>query len=107
MTGTLQWGHGREAVEVATTISGTSASFWLQWGHGREAVEVGLRAAIDSRGHQLQWGHGREAVEVSARSRSGRRTSRFNGATAVRPWRSLAAADAGGLGVLASMGPRP
>ena len=36
----------------------------LQWGHGREAVEVTGPENYFTRPRVLQWGHGREAVEV-------------------------------------------
>ena len=64
----------------------------LQWGHGGEAVEDYERARPkwpDPKG--LQWGHGGEAVEDPERARmSGvRPADRFNGATAVRPWKDV------------------
>ena len=60
----LQWGHGDEAVEEFRSRS--SASFWmlLQWGHGDEAVEEDSGAGTKSRGRP-----------------------RFNGATAMKPWK--------------------
>ncbi len=62
----------------------------LQWGHGDEAVEEAAdgpppRAAEAA----LQWGHGDEAVEEpSGSGRSGHISQRFNGATAMKPWKS-------------------
>src|SRR5271157_5414034 len=60
----------------------------LQWGHGDEAVEETTTAEMGWGTHELQWGHGDEAVEEVAawpRKRAGRR--RFNGATAMKPWK--------------------
>src|SRR4051812_43424836 len=67
----------------------------LQWGHGREAVEDSFvmwnRFGIGA----LQWGHGREAVEDPHRTgRDSACPDCFNGATAVRPWKTAKAAIA-------------
>ena len=37
----------------------------------------------------LQWGHGDEAVEETSRSVCRRHAKRFNGATAMKPWKRL------------------
>ncbi len=63
----LQWGHGDEAVEEASSACRSpSAISTLQWGHGDEAVEE-RQCSIRSKNHAaLQWGHGDEAVEEDA-----------------------------------------
>jgi len=43
---------------------------------------------------ELQWGHGDEAVEEAQGSGGGtERSSCFNGATAMKPWKRLVASD--------------
>ena len=62
----------------------------LQWGHGDEAVEEYASCGATARlACRLQWGHGDEAVEESgsARSQADGRRMRFNGATAMKPWK--------------------
>ncbi len=63
---------------------------WLQWGHGDEAVEelrdgwAWVRNPI-----MLQWGHGDEAVEEPWAKLTVREIwEGFNGATAMKPWKS-------------------
>jgi len=47
----------------------------------------------------LQWGHGDEAVEEEAGSEPrGRISDRFNGATAMKPWKSQCNGPAAGRG---------
>ncbi len=79
----------------------------LQWGHGSEAVEI-WRELCDSYLKQvLQWGHGSEAVEITFRFREVcLARGRFNGATALRPWRCRARDDGRAEHRGASMGPR-
>src|SRR5579884_1046693 len=62
----------------------------LQFGHGAEAVENANRSRNDRRlREELQFGHGAEAVENATRAPlARRRRSRFNSATALRPWRT-------------------
>ena len=64
----------------------------LQWGHGDEAVEEASRFHSGGDALRLQWGHGDEAVEECRRpERSKRRVRRFNGATAMKPWKRTTA----------------
>ena len=63
----------------------------LQWGHGDEAVEEALADFAEKKGFKLQWGHGDEAVEEETLVPLQRRKiARFNGATAMKPWKSFA-----------------
>ena len=66
-----------------------AASCWLQWGHGDEAVEEVSRRMASLPGLKLlQWGHGDEAVEeIDAIRLISRPVARFNGATAMKPWK--------------------
>ena len=127
----LQWGHGDGAVEEVRplrTVASTRHSFngatamepwksssrrlvagrWAsmgprRWSRGR-AASVRIRIASDA---VLQWGHGDGAVEE--RRRSGDPDSahrRFNGATAMEPWKSQTRSPVTHRGELASMGPR-
>src|SRR4051812_38065154 len=84
----LQWGHGREAVEDIGDVGRGRRLEMLQWGHGREAVEDPAAAARLMGVPVLQWGHGREAVEDAAGARVMTGMRGFNGATAVRPWKT-------------------
>ena len=107
--GWLQWGHGDGAVEERTWIrADAAASIELQWGHGDGAVEEVVAASESTDGERkLQWGHGDGAVEERRRRGSalgGRR--RFNGATAMEPWKSDSADVDRSADVAASMGPR-
>ena len=80
----LQWGHGDEAVEEAPPIRLTTCTLTpLQWGHGDEAVE-----------------------EVPGEGRPGGSRGRFNGATAMKPWKRAGAVGSNGGAGCASMGPR-
>ena len=89
----LQFGHGGEAVEDYVDASGTDpgVSRALQFGHGGEAVEniamgqMGIPDACDA----LQFGHGGEPWKTHARPRPHQsfRSTGFNSATAVRPWK--------------------
>ena len=108
---TLQWGHGREAVDGrrlrcrrpqrarASMGPRPRGRGWfsismpltkglsLQWGHGREAVMESRQGVSLPSEMQLQWGHGREAVDgghLDAHVAS--MGTSFNGATAARPW---------------------
>ena len=85
----LQWGHGDEAVEELPTCNAlTTAWVWLQWGHGDEAVEEDAEVEKLLDAFKLQWGHGDEAVEEDHRMSSlDAVRSRFNGATAMKPWK--------------------
>ena len=61
----------------------------LQWGHGREAMDGMGAGDYAVRLGELQWGHGREAMD-GARQRSPTSSlHNFNGAMAVRPWMDL------------------
>ena len=111
----LQWGHGDEAVEEVarletpvlcrqcfngatamkpwkrrTAWTSTSSRSMLQWGHGDEAVEEQpAKLGQLRRGIELQWGHGDEAVEEESwLSLCAALPGRFNGATAMKPWKS-------------------
>ena len=92
----LQWGHGDEAVEESEVQTDVKDSSELQWGHGDEAVEEDEAHHATAASYQLQWGHGDEAVEeargwvilVCDRHR-------FNGATAMKPWKSRSARSSG------------
>ena len=53
----------------------------------------------------LQWGHGDEAVE-EARGCEGVALIRFNGATAMKPWKTVVVLAANDRACGASMGPR-
>ena len=61
----------------------------LQWGHGDEAVEETTSCTLlVPTIAVLQWGHGDEAVEEAARCADADGVSRrFNGATAMKPWK--------------------
>src|SRR5208283_3127671 len=86
----LQWGHGDEAVEENRIQDSAESFYLLQWGHGDEAVEevVAFRETVKK--GKLQWGHGDEAVEESQSQRRKRHERKcFNGATAMKPWKSL------------------
>ncbi len=86
----LQWGHGDEAVEEGDgTHQFTITMNALQWGHGDEAVEERRCTGPAGSGcRRLQWGHGDEAVEEFAPRAPGREHGlRFNGATAMKPWK--------------------
>ena len=111
----LQWGHGTEAVEDARPRPRLTAS--MQRFNGATALrpwKTMRRPRSHRRPSRLQWGHGTEAVEDAARFRRtlhgptrfngattlgrGRPGSaepvaastcrRFNGATALRPWKT-------------------
>jgi len=111
----LQWGHGDGAVEeMSVGLPDSNKTYSLQWGHGDGAVEEGEpRLPPDRKSWTLQWGHGDGAVEERSvpgcrlpwfqasmgprrwsRGRDGVRTLlspdeiRFNGATAMEPWKS-------------------
>ena len=82
-------------------------TFELQWGHGDEAVEEVAHQTGTARGAELQWGHGDEAVEeVDDAERLHASSGCFNGATAMKPWKSLADPVDDDRVVIASMGPR-
>ena len=68
----------------------------LQWGHGDEAVEEDRLISRPSPGTvELQWGHGDEAVEEATQPRRVRAVeASFNGATAMKPWKRVAACRA-------------
>jgi len=47
-----------------------------------------LDKVLEAIGKTLQWGHGDEAVEeIAHENPRPRRTPRFNGATAMKPWK--------------------
>ncbi len=86
----LQWGHGDGAVEESSVSWGSTPGGWLQWGHGDGAVEEADWNAIGRWYAKLQWGHGDGAVEeAGAYFALSRRSSCFNGATAMEPWKSV------------------
>ena len=88
----LQWGHGDEAVEEQILVLEARAQTRsLQWGHGDEAVEDSTTIDGIRTPTMLQWGHGDEAVE-EFRWFGGFDVglNRFNGATAMKPWKSSA-----------------
>ncbi len=60
--------------------------------------------SADSR--MLQWGHGDEAVEDSDEPEEGSRYGRFNGATAMKPWKTGTPPTFSSTIGAASMGPR-
>ena len=107
----LQWGHGREAMDGPRAGDYGLLGLLLQWGHGREAMDgtrrrpacrparccfngamavrpwmvmEGDRSAVEI--VKLQWGHGREAMDGRARCGAASVRTSFNGAMAVRPW---------------------
>ena len=87
MSGALQWGHGREAMDGGCLTDVERLALALQWGHGREAMD-GRDGRINTflfKG-KLQWGHGREAMDGSKHAFSSMAAAGFNGAMAVRPW---------------------
>ena len=113
--GRLQWGHGREAVEDRRARRGRAVRRCFNGATAREAVEDTSVPRAPARLYSLQWGHGtlsrgRPALPRSSRPDSvsfngatardavedwrslpiarRRRTSRFNGATACRPWKT-------------------
>jgi len=61
----------------------------LQWGHGDEAVEEADRPPRPIASSRLQWGHGDEAVEELHGDVYQYASSGFNGATAMKPWKSI------------------
>src|SRR5881397_2313732 len=69
-------------------LSKDEGDYWLQWGHGDEAVENRRRRLSGCTSKGLQWGHGEEAVENPGCSPRTRGTTGFNGATAMRPWKT-------------------
>ena len=77
------WKSGQAVLDVLSMPE-------LQWGHGDEAVEEAWHSyLIDPNPYELQWGHGDEAVEEALPRRSARTRDRcFNGATAMKPWKS-------------------
>ena len=79
----------------------------LQWGHGDEAVEE-VQSTREDRlpCHVLQWGHGDEAVEEERVDQAIKEEQRFNGATAMKPWKSIQARAVCRSECKASMGPR-
>src|SRR5689334_23023853 len=88
---TLQFGHGTEAVEISGRLVVVPLTWsMLQFGHGTEAVEICPGDSPPRASHfMLQFGHGTEAVEIRARGLLARLwKSRFNSATALKPWRS-------------------
>ena len=113
VNGSLQWGHGDEAVEeFAVRVfdrqepsrfnGATAMKPWkrppffevleaagvLQWGHGDEAVEECHAKTGRAAKESLQWGHGDEAVEEAVLPRTADvDVPRFNGATAMKPWK--------------------
>src|SRR5579875_2171206 len=128
----LQWSHGHTAVETVRQPSGVSsmrsASMeprpygrgdtylassrrWdgsLQWSHGHTAVETLwhwspirhiTRASMEPR----PYGRG----DIASGRRWPSKRQRFNGATAIRPWRPPRAHAAVECGCRASMEPRP
>ena len=91
----LQWGHGLAAVVGAQTPRHLDPAPWLQWGHGLAAVVgdavVGApafdgMASMGPRPCGRGWLHHRR--------RRPPRHSRFNGATALRPWLEMPEASA-------------
>ena len=104
----LQWGHGDGAVEDAAPRRAMRRLRRLQWGHGDGAVEELRVGRLERSGlDMLQWGHGDGAVEEALREGQRRGLKgRFNGATAMEPWKSKN--HIGGLSgkLTASMGPR-
>ena len=104
----LQCGHGVEAVEDAGGGGGAAAYSWLQCGHGVEAVEDDSPDVLHVEGAKLQCGHGVEAVEDSIGSRRPRGWSRtrFNVATALKPWKTAVVGGARVEPDHASMWPR-
>ena len=85
----LQWGHGDEAVEELGIVYKPVRGIVLQWGHGDEAVEESGVSSRSWSSSRLQWGHGDEAVEEGLSWVEFRLTcTGFNGATAMKPWKS-------------------
>ena len=79
----------------------------LQWGHGDEAVEEVLIRNGWRTTEALQWGHGDEAVEeLVVDTQDSFALSGFNGATAMKPWKSGRTVEQGRNALAASMGPR-
>jgi len=66
--------------------------FVLQWGHGDGAVEEAGVAGVTPGTFRLQWGHGDGAVEEALMLTQVSACSRFNGATAMEPWKRPARA---------------
>ena len=79
----------------------------LQWGHGLAAVDGPGPGPTGTRRNELQWGHGLAAVDGwSPWPKCSAGGSRFNGATALRPW-TVALGPRRRPPHPASMGPRP
>ena len=87
----LQWGHGREAMDGGIPEFPAGRGPVLQWGHGREAMDGGIGTMILGGATTLQWGHGREAMDGSYRLPRPEFFPDFNGAMAVRPWMACTA----------------
>ncbi len=85
----LQWGHGDGAVEEVDDLVFTTADAWLQWGHGDGAVEerrpvtATTSSSTASMGPR-RWSRGRGPLRCPCPGSS----RRFNGATAMEPWKS-------------------
>ena len=61
----------------------------LQWGHGDEAVEEYPSGGVTGPYvFLLQWGHGDEVVEEPGKADAQDASLRFNGAAAMKPWKS-------------------
>ena len=89
----LQWGHGLAAVDgrCCTCRAGRRARASMgprPCGRGRQFVKGADSAAPVL----LQWGHGLAAVDGFAAALIRSACSRFNGATALRPWTVMSGA---------------
>jgi len=62
----------------------------LQWSHGSQAVEIVSYWFERLTQYELQWSHGSQAVEIRLWDANKiYRGKRFNGATALKPWKFL------------------
>ena len=94
------WKTGRASYTVRVKLL-------LQWGHGDEAVEDNRIIRIRQFNALLQWGHGDEAVEdPEVQGSKGALEGGFNGATAMRPWKTMVRGGEEAGPFFASMGPR-
>ena len=85
----LQWGHGLAAMETSPAGKVRRRSIAaLQWGHGLAAMETSVfGTSIADCTDLLQWGHGLAAMETGTGLLVQWFQGRFNGATALRPWK--------------------
>ncbi len=83
-----QLSHGGKAAEGRKRPAAVPSRDELQRGHGGKAVEGTMAPPVDASTSVLQRGHGGKAVEGAKYPSRKSAARRFNGATAVKPWRA-------------------